>query len=300
MGTSRLSSSAEEVARIAQVRPTLLEDVLQGETRVTGRWSHGAFEAVVKPMQEHVLSATHAGTGKATSIIDGRTKEAASRGGTITYLPRGYEGEFRCSPNTTSNIYLGHERLLTCVDHLAEGRSFDLLDCIHAPDDRLFTIMQMIADEADSPGSHSRLLLEQAVDLLCIQLLRAHSTLVKPLISRPNGLELKQIKRVTEYMRDNLAQDISLHELANLVGVSRFHFCTAFRRATGESPHAYLTRMRMEMASKLLKNTPLLIGDVALAVGYSAIASFSTAFRRYAGRAPREFRATESGGSSNA
>lgn len=290
MDSSRLNSSVEEVARIARVRPAVLDDVLKGETRVTGRWTHGAFDAVVRPMQDHVLWATYAGSGKAASTIDGQKKEAEASSHTITYLPRGYEGEFSCTPNTTSNIYLGHKRLLYCADSLAEGRAFDLLDCIHAPDDRLFMIMEVIADEADSPGAHSRLLLEQAIDLLCIQLLRAHSTLVKPLASGPRGLEPWQVKRVAQYMHDNLAQDISLQELADIIGISRFHFCTAFKRATGVSPHEYLTRMRMEMACSLLKSTPLLIGDIALAVGYSAVASFSTAFRRHTGIAPREFR----------
>jgi AraC family transcriptional regulator len=290
MASSRLNSSVEEVARAARVRPAVLDDVLKGETRVTGRWAHGAFEAVIKPMQEHVLSATYAGSGKAASLIDGRRKEAEARGGTVTYLPRGYEGEFSCTPNTTSNMYLGHERLLNCADSLAEGRAFDLLDCIHAPDDRLFMIMQVIADEADTPGTHSRLLLEQAVDLLCIQLLRAHSTLRKPFSGGPRGLEPRQVERIAHYMRDNLGQDISLQELANTIGISRFHFCTAFRLATGASPHAYLTRMRMEMACTLLKSTPLLISDIALAVGYSAVASFSTAFRKHTGVSPREYR----------
>lgn len=290
METNRLSSSVDEVARIARARPSVLADVLQGQTRVTGRWTHGAFEAVVKPMHEHVISATYAGSGKASSIIDGRLTEAEARVGTVTYLPRGYEGEFRVSQNTTSNIYLGHDRLQACADHLAEGRSFDLFHRIHAPDERLFSIMRMIADEADSPGLHSRLFLEQALDLLCIQLLRAHSTLAQPLLNRQHGLAPWQVKRVTQYMRDNLGQDITLQELANIVGMSRFHFCTAFRRATGATPHGQLTRIRMEMACDLLKNSPLLVSDIALAVGYSAVASFSTAFHKYTGIAPRQYR----------
>jgi transcriptional regulator GlxA family with amidase domain len=48
--------------------------------------------------------------------------------------------------------------------------------------------------------------------------------------------------------------------------------------------------MRMEVACALLKSTPLLIGDIALAVGYSAVASFSTAFRKHTGVPPREYR----------
>lgn len=295
METNRLSSTVDEVARVARARPSLLQDLLQGQTRVTGRWAHGAFEASVRPMQDHVLSATHAGSGKATSIIDGRLKEAEARPGTITYLPRGFEGEFRVAQNTTSNVYLGHDRLLSCADQLAEGRSFELIDRIHAPDARLFSIMQVIADEADAPGMHSRLFIEQAVDLLCIQLLRAHSTLAHPLINRQHGLAPWQVKKVTQYMRDNLGAEITLQELANILGVSRFHFCSAFRRATGATPHGHLTRLRMDMACRLLDGTPLLIGDIASAVGYATLASFSTAFHKHTGVTPRQYRSLRRG-----
>jgi AraC-like DNA-binding protein len=268
----------------------VLAEIFQGNTRVTGRWDHGAFEATVPAMREHVISATYVGMGKAASKIDGRITEVEVRPGTITYLPRGFEGDYRCTANTTSNIYLGHDRLQGCADHLAEGRSFELIDRIHFRDERTFAIMRMIADEADSPGLHSRIFLEQAVDLLCIQLLRTHSSLSRPLVNRQHGLAPWQVKRVTQYMREHLGQDISLQELANILGMSRFHFCTAFRKATGATPHAQLTRMRMEMACSLMRTTPLLIGDVALAVGYGSVASFSTAFHRFTGLSPRDYR----------
>jgi len=290
MANARLSSSLDEVTRISASVPNVLAEILQGETRVTGRWQHGAFEAYVPPMHEHVLSATYAGSGSATSSIEGRITRAEARAGTFTFLPRGFDGNYRCTANTTSNIYLGHDRLQSCADHLAEGRSFEFIDRIHYPDERAFAIMRMIADEADQPGLHSRLFLEQAVDLLCIQLLRAHTSLSRPLQNRQHGLAPWQVKRVTQYMRDNLALDLTLQELANVLGMSRFHFCTAFRRATGAAPHAHLTRMRMEMACGLLRGTELLIGDVAVAVGYRSIASFSTAFHRFTGLSPRAYK----------
>jgi AraC family transcriptional regulator len=68
-------------------------------------------------------------------------------------------------------------------------------------------------------------------------------------------------------MRDNLDKDIGLQELADLVSLSRFHFCTAFRVATGSTPHECLTWLRIREARRLLADPSMPISDIALAVG---------------------------------
>lgn len=79
--------------------------------------------------------------------------------------------------------------------------------------------------------------MEHLIDLLCLQILRAHTSFPAPSAARPyRGLAQWQVKRVTAYMRDHLAQDIGLQDLADVVRLSRFHFCSAFRMATGHTP----------------------------------------------------------------
>ncbi len=91
-------------------------------------------------------------------------------------------------------------------------------------------------------------------------------------------------------MRENVQQDIGLEELAALVGLSRFHFCTAFRLATGRTPYEALRWHRMDRARKLLAEPALRIIDVALAVGYQTPSAFAASFRRAVGISPTEFR----------
>lgn len=106
------------------------------------------------------------------------------------------------------------------------------------------------------------------------------------------GLAAWQVKRVDRYMRDNLPQEIGLQELADLVDLSRFHFCRAFRMATGSSPHEWLAQLRIEAAQHLLANPRLRVADIGLVVGYRSPSAFTAAFRRVAGVTPREFRRT--------
>ena len=98
------------------------------------------------------------------------------------------------------------------------------------------------------------------------------------------------MKRVSDYMKEFLDRDIGLDEMAALVGLSRFHFATAFRKATGASPHHYLTALRMTEARKLLTRPELPIIQVALAVGYQTPSAFTASFRKANKNTPSAFR----------
>jgi AraC family transcriptional regulator len=134
------------------------------------------------------------------------------------------------------------------------------------------------------------LFIEQALDLLCMHVLRRHSSLDRPPVPPRQGMAPWQVKRVTSFMRDNLERAIGLDELAALISLSRAHFCTSFRKATGSTPHDWLTARRMDRAQELLRDRARDITDIALSVGYQTPSSFSAAFRRRSGMTPTRFR----------
>ena len=71
-----------------------------------------------------------------------------------------------------------------------------------------------------------------------------------------------KVQWVTEYMKAHLNEAIGIWELADLLDLSRFHFCTAFRKSTGFTPHHWLVRIRMERARELLTNSRLAIDGI--------------------------------------
>ena len=73
--------------------------------------------------------------------------------------------------------------------------------------------------------------------------------------------------------------------------LSPFHFSRAFKSATGESPHAYLVKARVEAAMLLLSRTDLPIAQVGRKLGFSTPGHFTALFRRIAGMTPSQFRA---------
>jgi transcriptional regulator GlxA family with amidase domain len=101
----------------------------------------------------------------------------------------------------------------------------------------------------------------------------------------PNKLE-----RVRAFIEGRIAEPLRIERLADAVHMSPFHFSRLFKLATGESPHAYLTRRRIERAQELLVGADLPLVHIASAVGFQTQGHFTEVFRRHTGTTPRRFR----------
>ena len=88
-----------------------------------------------------------------------------------------------------------------------------------------------------------------------------------------------------DYVRSNLAGDLSLEQLARVAYFSPFHFHRIFKVTTGETLASFTRRARLERAAYLMKASPKReLGSIALEVGFSCQSDFSRAFRRLYGR----------------
>jgi AraC family transcriptional regulator len=95
---------------------------------------------------------------------------------------------------------------------------------------------------------------------------------------------------VEDYVRERLAEEISIETLAGLVELSPFHFSRVFKQATGMSPLQFVTRERITRAQQLIRETSRSLIDIALEVGYTSPSHFAKLFRRLTGVTPTEFR----------
>jgi AraC-like DNA-binding protein len=87
-------------------------------------------------------------------------------------------------------------------------------------------------------------------------------------------------------------EPLDVDDLARAAGLSRAHFSREFRRAFGDSPHAYLLTRRLERAAALLRMTDRTVADVCFSVGLQSVGSFTTSFTRTYGMSPTAYRAT--------
>ena len=102
------------------------------------------------------------------------------------------------------------------------------------------------------------------------------------------GLASWQTRAVTSYVEEHLDERISLITLARLARLSQYHFCRAFKRSFGVPPRQYHAERRVERAKGLLADQS--VTNVALALGYPHISTFTVTFRRIVGQTPSEFR----------
>lgn len=103
-------------------------------------------------------------------------------------------------------------------------------------------------------------------------------------------LTTAQVARLREFIRDNVAAELSLVDLAKVAGVSTAHFASMFRDTLGVTPHRYVLGERIGAARRLLAMTQTSLIEVALATGFSSQSHFTTAFARDTGVTPGVYR----------
>jgi AraC-like DNA-binding protein/uncharacterized RmlC-like cupin family protein len=102
--------------------------------------------------------------------------------------------------------------------------------------------------------------------------------------------EQQMVAETKAYVQHHMAKAFTLDELAAGIGLSKYHFCREFRKATGTTPMAFVRQVRVEAARSLLLSTSLTLRGIAEQVGFSDEFQLSRVFRRVTGLAPGQVR----------
>jgi AraC-like DNA-binding protein len=152
--------------------------------------------------------------------------------------------------------------------------------------------VRLIGRELTAPRAAAGVVLDRLVDVLLIQVLRAW--LASGEASGPSWLGAlgePVVGAAVSRLHEEPARAWTTAALAREVGVSRATLARRFTAVTGESPGAYLTRWRMDLAARRLRDTSDSLDAIAASVGYSSGYAFSRAFRRARSQPPGQFRA---------
>jgi AraC-like DNA-binding protein len=103
---------------------------------------------------------------------------------------------------------------------------------------------------------------------------------------------LRRLCRARDLLAADLAARVTLERAAREASLSPFHFQRTFARVFGESPHEFVTRLRLERAKDLLAAGDLPVTEVCLEVGYTSLGTFSSRFAARIGLSPSEYRRT--------
>lgn len=109
--------------------------------------------------------------------------------------------------------------------------------------------------------------------------------------ARPaNDLAARQMRVLREYIEGNLASEISIADLANLLGLSRTQFLRRFKASTGTSPHKRVMEIRVEKAKELLATPRMTLAEIAGVCGFANQAHLTAVFQRFVKFSPAAFR----------
>jgi AraC family transcriptional regulator len=138
----------------------------------------------------------------------------------------------------------------------------------------------------------ARTYLDHLGGLLAAHLVRRHSTrrATVPPADPTTGLTGTQLARVRDMMDSRLAEPLPLADLAAVTGLSVSQFTRRFKAATGQTPHRFLVRLRVEAACRLLRAASLPIAQVATACGFSHQEHLTRVMRTQLGTTPAALR----------
>lgn len=102
--------------------------------------------------------------------------------------------------------------------------------------------------------------------------------------------EDEPIKQAQEFIEKNLAEKLSVEDLASRFAIGRRHFERRFKKATNNTPSEYIQRVRIEAAKKHLENSRKNVNEVMYDVGYSDNKAFRTVFKKISGLSPIDYK----------
>lgn len=144
--------------------------------------------------------------------------------------------------------------------------------------------------EFKNPSAVGRIYIESLAVTLAVHLLRNYSVTAQSFREFSGGLSGWKLRRAIEYIDAHLDRNLSLAQVAEIVGMSPYYFSRALKKSTGYAPHAYVVHQRIERAKQLLTETKMPVTEIAATVGYANHCHFSTQFRKLVGISPSAYR----------
>jgi AraC family transcriptional regulator len=203
----------------------------------------------------------------------------------LTFVPAGHDYQECHDLRTLSRLtffYFDPAKMPV----LSETGAVNLAPRMYFENAQLWETAIKLTNVIESAGADNNRYLEALGTVLAHELARLEPGATHTQTLVRGGLAAWQQRVVTEYIEEHLPDQISLASLAQLVRLSPYHFCRAFKQSFGIPPHRFHTSRRIERAKALLAKPAPSVTDIGLTVGFSQTSSFTAAFRRATGLTP--------------
>jgi AraC family transcriptional regulator len=156
-------------------------------------------------------------------------------------------------------------------------------------DSRLSALAAAARAEMVAGFPSGRLFLDSVEQAMAVALVEGHAVRHRPVQIYRGGLGSARLRRIRELVHAKMGDDLSLDEMAQSIGLSTAHFARMFRKSTGEAPHQFVLRQRVERAKAMLRAPDARVLAVAVACGFKTQQHFAQVFRDVCGVSPTQY-----------
>ena len=225
--------------------------------------------------------------------INGKCRPATTKASGTTFL-------FDLSSNPVADIRSSYDNIRFYVSQASlDEFAFDqgirgitgLASSRIAFQDRvMWGLANALLDSVERANERSTLFIDHIALTFCAHVVKTYGNAAVPDETASGGLSPWQLRRVLDFISAHLSDDHSIAELARECGLSSGYFSRAFRQTTGETPHQWVIRRKVERARQLLLGNGLGLADIALVCGFVDQSHFTRVFTKLEGESPGRWR----------
>jgi AraC family transcriptional regulator len=288
--------AASTIEQVVEITPS---DIV---ARRAERWDGVAAEIVQATSRErieyrfrgsrHLLAVYEQGVRcDGDSLVEGLPRSALrDLKRKLTFVPAGHEYHEWQEPRVlTRVVYFYFDPAKMPIHQEAEDANTPLAPRLFFEDATLWSTALKLARLLEGGKPDNRLYFEALGVVLAHELVRLNAGAQRIEAPLRGGLAPWQQRIAVAYIEEHLAEQISLATLAELVRLSPYYFCRAFKQSFGVPPIRYHSNRRIEHAKLLLAKPQPSVTDIGLTIGFSETSSFTAAFRKATGLTPTAY-----------
>ena len=211
--------------------------------------------------------------------------------GDVAIVPKGVNHWQRIESQASEAIILTIEPKI--ITHFAREtvrpEKVELLPTFTQSDPLIHGIALNLKTLFDS-DCYDKLYAESLYNTLFFHIIRNYCTVELKLDEPNGGLAPYTLKQVMELINDNLAEEVTIEQMAGLADLSLSYFCRQFKLSTGMTPHQYVVQQRIDKAKKLLKDKSISLAGVAADCGFTHQSHLGRLFKQKVGMTPKQYR----------
>lgn len=282
-------TNQKEVERILSCSPVVTSYHAGWKGITFTHYHHPPHKTIEHALLQHSLVITNPTSDCSVERrLDGKLQYCAHDKGQVDVIPALLNHQTSWRQDVEFSVIAICPALLNRTVQEPTQRDVELIPQVSIDDPVIRQLAIALKTELKTGCLSGRLYGESLGTAIAARLVRNYATR-KPAL-KAYGLSQRQIARVIDYMKVNLAKDLSISDLATLVGMSESYFSRSFKQSVGVAPYRYLIQQRVERAKKLLKQQNVPISQIALKCGFANQTHLTKVFRQTTGTTPKAYR----------